>query len=59
VQVDPQFGTGLGPDEAVQEALYDAIEQMQKAIINSGEVRAQMKYYKQADDARRQREYQV
>lgn len=59
VQVDPQFSTGLGPQDAVVDALRDAIDQMQKAIIASPEVRAQLRHYMEIDQARRAREVKV
>ena len=56
VHVDPQFSTGLGPNDAVVDALRDAIDQMQKAIIASPEVRVQMKHYMASEQARREKE---
>ena len=59
VRVDPQFSTGLGPQDAVVDAMRDAINQMQKAIISSGEIRAQMKYYQSIEQAKREKETKV
>lgn len=53
---DPQHGSHLGPQDALVDAVWDALHQMQKAIISSPQVRQQMRYYKQIDDARRQQE---
>ena len=57
--VDPQFSTGLGPQDAVVDALRDALDQMQKAIIASPQVRNQMKRYQKIEAARREKEIQV
>lgn len=54
VQVDPQFSTGMGPQDAVVDAVRDALSQMQDAIIASPQVRLQMKHYLASDAARRQ-----
>lgn len=59
VQVDPQFSTGLGPQDAVIDAMDDAIQQMQQALVHAPEVRQQLKYYKQIDEARKGREVSV
>lgn len=59
VRVDPQFSTGLGPQDALVDAVRDAVSQMQEAIINSPEVRAQMKYYQAIDQARQEQEQKV
>lgn len=56
VKVDPQFSTGLGPQDAVVDAMRDALDQMQKSIIASPEVRLQMKHYQDIDRARREKE---
>ncbi len=58
VRVDPQYSTGLGPQDAVVDALRDAIDQMQKAIIASPEVRLQLRHYQAIDRARREKEVQ-
>ncbi len=58
-KVDPQFGTGMGPDQAVLDAMNDAINQMQKALISSPQVRNQMKYYMDIENARKAKETQV
>ena len=58
-QVDPQFSTGLGPQDALVDAVRDAVDQMQKEILSSPAVRAQMKYYKAIDQARRKKEVQI
>ncbi len=54
VKVDPQFQTGLGPQDAVLDAMRDAIDQMQKAIIGSPQVRLQMQHYQEIHEARKQ-----
>lgn len=53
VQVDPQFSTGLGPQDAIVDAIRNALEQMQKEIISSPEVLTQLRYYKKLTEARR------
>ncbi|MBU3758431.1 MAG: hypothetical protein FGM27_00665 [Candidatus Omnitrophica bacterium] len=45
VNVDPQFSTGLGPQDAVVAAVNDALEQMRTAILKSAQVQNQLKYY--------------
>ncbi len=59
VQVDPQFSDGLGPQDAVLDAVADAIDQMQEAIANSPEVQNQLKFYSASDQARRQTELKI
>ncbi len=59
VHVDPQFGTGLGPEQAVLDAMRDALDQMQKAIVAAPEVRTHMKYYQSIDAARKEKEVQL
>ena len=59
VKPDNQFGTNLGPDEAANDAIQDAIGQMQEAILKSPEVLNQMRYYKKIDQARREKEVKV
>ena len=59
VDVDPQFSTGLGPQDAVLDAMRDALDQMKKAILASPEVRNQLKYYRQIELARREKEVKV
>ncbi len=59
VNVDDQFSTGLGPQDAVIDAMRDALDQMQKAIVAAPEVRNQMKYYRASDQARKQTEVQI
>ena len=59
VNVDPQFSNQMGPQDAVVAAVNDAIGQMQDAIIHSPAVRAQMKYYKASDEARREKEVTI
>lgn len=54
VKVDPQFSTGLGPNDAVVDAVRDAVDQMQKAITTSPEVRSQFRYYPASSKAGRQ-----
>lgn len=56
VVVDPQYSTGLGPQDAVIDAVRSAIDQMQEAIVKSPEVSNQLKYYAQIDQARREKE---
>ncbi len=45
VKVDPQWSTGLGPQDAVIDAVRDAVTQMQHSIITAPEVLNQIKYY--------------
>lgn len=52
VKVDPQWQTGLGPQDAVIDAMRDAIDQMQRAIINEPQVRLQLQHYKSIEAAR-------
>ena len=52
VQVDPQFSTGLGPQDAVVDAIRDALSQMQDAIVSSPQVRLQMQHYQSIAKAR-------
>lgn len=59
VHVDPQFSDGLGPQDAVLDAVADALDQMQEAIANSPEVQNQLKYYRASDEARRQTELKI
>lgn len=58
-QVDPQYGTQLGPQDALVDAMRDALDQMQRAIVSSPEVRNQMKYYLAIEKARKEKEVQV
>ena len=58
-ETDPQFSTGLGPQDAVVDAVRDALAQMQDALIKSPEVRLQMKHYQEIDKARKQKEVSV
>jgi len=59
VQVDPQFSTGLGPQDAVIDAVRNAIREMQEAIVKSPEVQNQLKYYSQIDAARQEQETRI
>jgi len=60
VMVNPQFDIGhTGPGNAILSAMQDAINQMQRAIIASPEVRLQMQHYKAITDARKEKEKQV
>ena len=59
VRVDPQFSNGLGPQDAVVDAMRDALDQMQTAIVKSPEVLNQMKYYRGSAEARKQKEVQI
>ena len=52
VQVDQQFGHQIGPEQAVLDAVEDALGQMQDAIIKSPQVRLQMRHYQEIDAAR-------
>lgn len=56
---DNQFGSNLGPQDAVIDAMRDALDQMQQAIVNSPEVRTHMKFYKASDAARKEKEVQI
>jgi hypothetical protein len=59
VKVDPQFSTGLGPQDAVVDAVRDALSQMQRAIVSSPAVQLQMKNYMQSDQARKATENKI
>lgn len=59
VKADNQFGANMGPDEAANDAIHDAIGQMQEAILKSPEVLNQMRYYGQVDKARREKEVKI
>lgn len=59
VHVDPQFESGLGPQDALVDALRDAVDQMQQEILKSPQIRNQMKYYLQIDQARKKQEIKV
>ena len=59
VRADQTLNANLGPAEAANDAVRDAIEQMQKAILKSPEVLNQMRYYTQSDKARRTTEVQI
>ena len=52
VTPDTDYSLSRGPDEAVVDALHDAIDQMQKAIIKSPDVLAQLRYYQDINAAR-------
>ena len=52
VTVNPEFSTGLGPQDAVVDAVHDAVGQMQQAMIKSPEVRLQLRHYSDIDKAR-------
>lgn len=58
-EADPQWSTGLGPQDAVIDAMRDAILQMQEAIVASPQVRAQMKHYWDIEKARRETEMKI
>jgi hypothetical protein len=58
VQVNPAFPESTGPNDAVTDAMRDAIGQMQDAIIASPQVRLQLQHYQEIDRARREREVQ-
>ena len=45
INVDPQFSTGLGPQDALAEAMRDALSQMQKEIVSSPEVLENLRQY--------------
>lgn len=59
VVVDPQFTTGLGPQDAVLDAMRDVLDQMQKAIIESPQVLNQMRYYQNIERARQEKETRI
>ena len=59
VRAHDQYSTGLGPQDALVDALRSAVDQMQDAILASPEVRHQMKYYRQSDEARKKQEIKV
>ncbi len=54
--VDPQFSTGLGPQDAVIDAIRDGLDKMQQGIIASPDVRNQLKHYIEIDQARKKAE---
>lgn len=59
VNVDPQFNFRMGPEQAVQEAVEDALNQLQEAIIKSPQVRLQLKHYRSIEEARTRAETTV
>lgn len=59
VRADQTLNANMGPAEAANDAVRDAIDQMQKAILKSPEVLNQMRYYVQSDQARRTTEVQI
>lgn len=60
VMVNPQFDIGhTGPGDAILDAMRDAINQMQRAIIASPEVRLQMQHYQAISAARKEKEKKV
>lgn len=58
-ETDPQFSTKLGPQDAVVDAVRDALEQMQDAILKSPQVRTQLRHYLSIEAARREKEVTV
>lgn len=52
-RVDPQYSLGLGPQDAVVDAVRDAIDQMKQAIITSPQVRNYILNYAESDKARK------
>ncbi len=54
VKVDPQFQTGLGPEDAVVDAMRDAIDQMQKAMVSEPQIRLQLQHYQASHQAAQQ-----
>lgn len=54
VRVDPQFQTGLGPQDAVLDAMRDAIDQMQQAMIKEPQIRLQLQHYQASHEAAKQ-----
>lgn len=59
VKVDPQFSTGLGPQDAVVDAVRDALGQMQDAIVKEPQVRLLLRHYQEINEARKGKEVQV
>ena len=60
VTVNPQFDIGhTGPGDAILSAMQDAINQMQRAIVASPEVRLQMLHYQEINAARKEKEKKV
>ena len=59
VRADQTLAANMGPAEAANDAVRDAIEQMQKAILKSPEVSLQMRYYSPIEKARREKEVKV
>lgn len=54
--VDPQFSNQLGPQDAVVDAVRDALSQMQNTIVKSPEVLNQLRHYSKIEEARRETE---
>ncbi len=59
VNVDPQYSTGLGPEQAVLDAIRDALDQLEREITSSSQVRLQLKHYKEIDQARKATEIKI
>ena len=59
VNVKPEFGFALGPEEAVVAAVDDAITQMQDAIVKSSQIRLYFKSYAAIEEARRKKEVTI
>ncbi len=59
VRADQTLQANMGPAEAANDAVRDAINQMQNAILKSPEVLNQMRYYAQIDKARREKEVKI
>jgi len=59
VQVDQEFGFKVGPEQAVIDAVQDALNQLQDAILKSPQIRLQLKQYQAIEDARRKEEVPI
>ncbi|HLD50648.1 MAG TPA: hypothetical protein VJC08_05560 [bacterium] len=59
VRADQTLQANMGPAEAANDAVRDAINQMQNAILKSPEVLNQMRYYAQIDKARSEKEVKI
>lgn len=59
IDVDPQFSTELGPQDAVVDAVRDALGQMQDALVKEPQVRLLLQHYQEINKARGEKEVKV
>ena len=59
INVKPEFGMAIGPEEAVVAAVDDAVKQMQDAILKNPQIRLYFKSYAAIEEARRKEEVKV